>query len=162
MDVFDDLLSIKAFREQSAGNAVTRAKAIVAEREKAVRNAEQAVLKYREFRVAEEARLFQEIRGAKVKLGELEDMKQSVALMRDRELKLDEAIEEAKKAVEPAKQEQRKAEEAHREAQKALQKFEEFVQVQKEEEQTRAAAQEEAEVEEVSEAIFASRARETT
>ena len=84
--MFDDLLRIREFRETSAANEVARVRRVVADKQQAVRDAEAAVQDYRDYRLAEEARLFAAIRGARVKLRKLEDMKQSVALMRDHEL----------------------------------------------------------------------------
>ncbi len=160
--MFEDLLRIRRFREQSAANAVVRAKALVAEREQAVRDAEAAVVEFHGHRRAEEARLFEEIRGMAVKLEKLEDMKQSVALMRERELELEEAVEDARKAVVTAEEEHGKAVEVHRQALRALEKFKEFVEVQKAAARNAAARKEETETEEVTEAAYAAHKRGAT
>ena len=159
--MFDDLLRIREFRETSAANEVARVRRVVADKQQAVRDAEAAVQDYRDYRLAEESRLFAAIRGARVKLRKLEDMKQSIALMRDHELKLEEAVEQAKKALEEAEEELQRAVDAYHEAQKSLRKFEEFVAAQKDMEHKAAERKEEAEVEEVSEATYAARMRGT-
>jgi len=114
---------------------------------------------HRDYRLAEEARLFEEIRGKAVKLEKLEGMKQSVALMRERELRLEGAVEDAKKAVVTAEEELQKAVEAHQEARRAVEKFEEFVDIQKAAEHKAAARKEEAETEEITDAAYATRTR---
>ena len=157
--MFEELFRIKEFREQDAANAVSQAKAAVAEKQLALRDAKAAVSEYNEFRLAEEPRLFEEIRGAEVKLEKLEEMKQKVAMMRDHELKLQETVKEAETAVDTAKEALEAAEAAYHEARKELQKFEEFVKAQREEAEKAESRKEEGEVEEISETAFASRTR---
>ena len=157
--MFEELLRVKEFREQGAANAVSRAKAVVAEKAQAVRDAEAAVAHYNAYRVAEEPRLFEEIRGAEIKLEKLEEMNQRVAMMRDHELKLQQAVNDAETAVDTANEALKAAEAAHHKARKELQKFEEFAKAQREEAAKAESRKEENEVEEISEAAFAARTR---
>ena len=159
--MFDELLRIKEFRESGASRALARARAVVAEKEQAVRDAKAALADHREFRVAEEARLFGEIRGETVKLEKLENMNQSIALMRDHDLELEESVGQAEKAVESAKEQLQMAADAYRDARKALQKFEEFFEIQKDAEQKAAEKKEEAAVEEVATTSYVARMRGT-
>jgi len=157
--MFADLLRIKKFREDSAARAVKVAEQELAMRRQAVRDAEEAVEKHREFRVAEENRLFNEIRGVEVSIKKIDTMKAAVAELRDDERRLEQSIEEARKAVPAAEQAVVQAESAHREAVKATQKFEQFVVIQQEAEKKEAGRREEAELEETSEAAFAAASR---
>ena len=159
--MFANLLRIKRFREESAARAVKVAQHEVTVREQAVRDAEEAVVKHREFREPEEDRLFAEIKGTEVSMKKLDVMKAKVAVLRDDELRLVEAIETVKKAVPPARDALAKAEAAHRDAVKATQKFEQFVEIQREAAAKEAGRREEAELEETSEAAFAAAQRGT-
>ncbi len=157
LKTFEQLLSIKAIREQGAANAVRRAKAAVEEAEEAVVIAEKEVEEYRAYRLQEEPRLFEEIRGKGVKLDEIDDMKYKVSLLRTKEEELQKVVEDKRQKVADAEANLQQAENEHVLAQKAHEKFEQFVQIQREEAQKLAAELEEAEVEEITEAIFAGR-----
>ena len=157
--MFEELLDIKKIREQGASIAVGQAKTAVKEAEQAVIDAEQAVADHAAFKASEEVRLFEEIRGQEVKLDDIDAMKFKIGLLKEKAEKLAAAVEDRKKAVETAQAAVETAEAAHKEAQRALQKFEEFVEIQREADKKAAAAKEEAEVEEVSETIFAARMR---
>ena len=155
--MFEELLKVKKVREQSAANAVTKARNALREAQQAVVDAEQAVEDHEAFRVVEEARLFDEIRGVAVKLDEIDEMKFKVGLLRDKTEELCKSVEDKKKAAADAQTRLEEAEAAKLEAEKALRKFEEFVEIQREAERVAAVEAEEAEVEEVSEAVFAGR-----
>jgi len=153
--MFADLLRIKKYREDAAARAVQVAEQESKAREQAVRDAEAEVIRHHDFRIAEEERLFAEIKGSAVSLKKLDAMKAMVALLRDDELRLQEAVETARKAVPPARAAVGAAEAAYREAVKATRKFEQFVEIQREAERREAGRREEAELEETAEAGFA-------
>ena len=157
--MFEELLEIKGLREKTAAAEVTKAQEYVAECEQAVVDAQQAVVDYETFRLKEEVRLFEEIKGHGVKVEAIDEMKFNISKLRERQAELEAEIEEKKKAVQAAEQAVLKAEENHKEAQRAVEKFEEFVDIQRKERLKEAAEAEEAEVEEISEAIFSGRMR---
>lgn len=156
--MFEDLLRIKKFREDAAHREVKVAEARLAERLKAVRDAEEAFETHHDFRVQEEARLFQEIKGEPVHVSDLDKMKQAVGLLRDDELRLQEKIEEERKTVPPAQDAVKKAKDAHSAAMTATEKFRQFVEMQQEIENKEEAFREDAEAEEVVESILGARA----
>ena len=155
--MFEELLRIKKFREDAAQREVKIAEARLAERLKAVRDAEKTFESHRVFRVGEEKRLFQEVKGEAVKVSRLDLMKQAVALLRDDELRLTDKIEEERKTVPPAQQALAEAKGAHAKAITAVEKFREFIAIQREAETAEAARREDAEAEEVTESIMGAR-----
>ena len=157
--MFADLLRIKKYREDSAARAVKIAEQELKARQQAVRDAEQAVAKHHDFRIAEEERLFAAIKGSPVNLKKLDEMKAMVALLRDDEQRLEKAVVAAEKEVPPARKAVEAAEAVHREAVKATQKFTQFVEIQREAEKKAAGQREEAELEETAEAGFAAAQR---
>ncbi|MEM9045802.1 MAG: YscO family type III secretion system apparatus protein [Pseudomonadota bacterium] len=157
--MFEELLEIKGLREKTAAAEVGKAQDFVVACQQAVKDAEQAVVDYRAFRLKEEVRLFDEIKGHSVKVEAIDEMKFKITKLREKEAELEAVIDEKKKAVTDAEAAVVKAEEAHVEAQRAVEKFEEFVEIQREERLKEAAEAEEAEVEEISEAIFSGRMR---
>lgn len=154
--MFADLLRIKKFREDKAERDVKVAEAKLAERLSSVKRAEEALKSYHDFRLKEEIRLFNEIRGEKIHVAALEKMKRMVALLRDEEQNLEQDLEKEKQTVPPAKENVRKAEEIHSEAVMATEKFKEFISIQMEIESLEEGRREEAESEEVIETMFGS------
>lgn len=157
LKTFEELLWIKKIREQAAANAVTRAKDAVEEAQLAVTEAENEVREYSAFRAVEELRLFEEIRGRGVKLDDIDEMKYKVSLLRVKEEELRKVVEDKKQAMADAEANLQQAEEDHIVAQKSHEKFEQFVEVKREEALKEATEREEAEVEEITEVIFAGR-----
>ena len=150
-------MQIKRVRELGAANAVAEARDAVAQARDAVTEAETKAQDFGAFRTREEKRLFEDIRGQGVKVEDIDEMKFKVEELRAREQALLQEISDKQEALAQAQSAQETAQEAHREAQKALQKFQDFVDAQRAEAQKEIAAHEEAEVEEVTEAIFAVR-----
>ncbi|MEM7528876.1 MAG: YscO family type III secretion system apparatus protein [Pseudomonadota bacterium] len=157
--MFADLLRIKKFREDAAEQAVKQAESVLAEKRQAVEDAKKAVTDHETFRIAEEARMFDEIKGREVKRERLDLMNEMIAILRSEELKLREEVIAVEKKVPPAEKKVQEAEAKHHEAVLATRKFEEFVAEQRAAEAKAAVAAEEAEIEEVSEAGFAARNR---
>ncbi len=155
--MFDELLDIKKLREQSAASAVKRAKEAVLAAEGEVKLAQKSVHDHEEFRVTEELRLFEEIHGEEVKLDDIDEMKFKIGLLRTKTGELEKTVEEKTRLVAKAREAVQAAMEAEHHAKKAVQKFEEFVDIQHKEEEKLAVAAEEAEIEEITEAIFAGR-----
>jgi len=159
--MFKELLNIKHLREKTAAAAVARAKAVVRERQEAVGAAKAAVEEFHAFRLDEEVRLFEKIKGTGVKVEKIDEMKFEITTLRAREEELKKKIEEAEDAVREAERAVENAEDKHREAEKAVQKYEELVQNEADEAAKAAMQAEDAEIEEVSEAIFAIRSANT-
>lgn len=152
--MLEELLKIKRIRERDAETAVHLAERKLAEAHEAVRAAKQAVSDHHEFRLKEEVRLFEEIRGEPVHVRDFDEMKQSVAMLRKTEADLEETVAEKTKAIAPAEEALQSAQEAYREAKVATMKFEELVDLERSEAERAALFREDAETEEVVEAVF--------
>jgi len=153
----DDLLRVKKLREQAAERALRDAEAARDALRREADERERAAEAFRDWRVTEEARLFDEIRGQEIHVRHLDDFKRKKELLRvDEAAKFEEAsaartkAEEAEKPVDAARQ-------ALVEAQRAVRKFEEFVAIERQRIAAEEVARMEAETEEVAEAGFAAK-----
>ncbi|MEE4377501.1 MAG: YscO family type III secretion system apparatus protein [Candidatus Competibacteraceae bacterium] len=147
--MFDELLRIKAFREQSAALAVTRQKRLVEECAQAVQQARGDVVKFREYRVQQEQQHFDDIKGRPVPLRAIEDMKLHAAALKEKESALEAQILVEEKRLKETKQVLEQARQRHAEAVRAHEKFNEFMTIQREAERREQVLREEAELEEV-------------
>ena len=152
--MLEELLKIKRIRERDAETAVRLAERKLAEARDAVRVAKKAVSEHHDFRLKEEVRLFEEIRGESVHVRDFDDMKHAVATLRQTETDLEETVAEKTKAVAPAEQALQSAQEAYREAKVATMKFEELVDLERSDAERAAIVREDAEVEEAVEAVL--------
>lgn len=159
--MFAELLEIKRLRENKEEAAMRAARAALDAAHAAVEAAKNAVEDYHTWRLAEEARLFAKVKGAAVRLKAIEEMNETIGTMRTKELALTEEISAREQEVPEAERALKEAEARHHDAKKATQKFEEFVAMQREEEARAAVEREDAELEEITEAIFAGRGGET-
>ena len=152
--MLEELLKIKRIRERDAEAAVRLAERKLAEAREAVRAAKKAVSEHHDFRLKEEIRLFEEIRGEEVHVRDFDDMKQAVATLRKTEADLEETVAEKTKAIAPAEQALNAAQNAYREAKAATMKFEELVDLERAEAKKAQIFREDAETEEVVEAVI--------
>ena len=152
--MLEELLKIKRIREADAETAVRSAERKLAEAHEAVWAAKRAASDHHEFRLKEEVRLFEEIRGESVHVRDFDDMKHAVSVLRQKEADLEETIVEKTKAIAPAADAVEAAKEAYREAKVATMKFEELVNLERAEAAKAAIIREDAETEEVVEAVL--------
>ena len=157
-----DVLQVKRLREQDAAAAVKVARAKLEAARAALREAEATLVRQREFRLAEEQRQFDEIKGEAVPVARIDEMKLAISIMRETEMEMERDVETAREAVPPFEEALRAAEKAHREAMAVVLKFEELVAEEVEEADRAAAYREEAEAEEVTEVLFGSHRRRGT
>ncbi|PJE79456.1 hypothetical protein CI610_01587 [invertebrate metagenome] len=143
-----ELLRIKKIREQSAMDEVRKCQYRLEEANGKVKEKEEELANYINWRCKEEQQLYDNILNTSVRQKELDFLKQSVALMREKDVELQQTIEEAKKTVEEAKKSLEEARDKHNKAMQAVEKFEEFTRVQDEEAAKEAERLEELEMEE--------------
>ncbi|MGB1271198.1 MAG: type III secretion system stalk subunit SctO [Endozoicomonas sp.] len=103
---------------------------------------------YIDWRCKEEQNLYDNIINMEVRQNALDQLKQKVAVMREKDVSLEEAVSEAKKKVADEEQALEAAKETHMKAMQAVQKFEEFTKVLDEEAAKEAARIEDLEMEE--------------
>jgi len=152
--MYDDLLRIKAHREQSASSEVLRQKRLIEERARELERSKADVERFIARRIEEEKQLFEVIRGQPVGLRDIEDMRQQVDLLRAREARMQTEVMEAKQRLQEARQGLEAARSRHQAAVREHEKFKQLVTVQKEAEDTESMRREELELEEVVEAGY--------
>ena len=143
-----ELLKIKNIREQSAETEVRKCKSRVEAAKEEVKKKQQEFEEYVEWRGKEEQRLYDNIINMEVRQNDLDNLKKKIALLREKDVTLEQAVNEAKKKVEEEEQALEKAREVHAKAMQAVQKFEEFTRVQDAEAKKEAERLEDLEMEE--------------
>lgn len=124
--MIEQLLHIKSIRADRADSAVKQQEYRVRNMTSLLNKAEQAVTDYQQWRVEEEARRFAKAQQQTLLLKELENLRQEIALLREREAELQQQAVEAQKNLDNErvllKQKKHEALAAH----KTKQKFEEL------------------------------------
>jgi type III secretion protein O len=146
--MYEELLRIKRFREESAAHALTRQQRLLEERSATLQKARDEVASFHQYRIAKEQQLFENIKGQAVLLRAIDTMKQQVALLREQEATLESEILVAQKRLEEAKQALGQARSRHLEAVREHEKFEQFIEVQRAAQERERAMKEETELEE--------------
>ncbi|CAM3692823.1 type III secretion system stalk subunit SctO [Parendozoicomonas haliclonae] len=146
--MLNDLLRIKRIREKSAEDEVRKCRYRVELAVQDVEKKKQELVSYKEWRIQEEKRLYDEIMNTAVKQFDLDIVKQTVALHREKDLILQDAITQAEEHLEETRKELEEAQQKHVLATQAVQKFEEFTDVINQEEAKEKARIEELELEE--------------
>ncbi len=146
--MLNDLLRIKRIREKSAEDEVRKCRYRVEVATKELEDKKQELTQYKEWRIQEEQRLYDEIMNTQVKQFDLDILKQTIAKLREKDLILQDAITKAEEHLEETKQQLEEARDKHRLATQAVQKFEEFTDVLNQEEAKEKARQEDLELEE--------------
>ncbi len=152
--MYHELLRIKKFREQTAANEVLRQQHVLAEQTRTVQEARTEATQFHNYRVTQEKKLFDDIRGQAVVLRDLDDMKMHVALLREKEALLDSKILAAEKQLAKAKQALEQARKQHMATVREHEKFKQFIEIQWEAERREKESREEQEVEEIATAGY--------
>lgn len=95
-----DLLNIRALREQAAGEVVTRQRHRVTDAIHEVEAKKDDLTKYREWRLKEEGSLYGSVIGKPILLRHLNDVRSAVSWLRDAELLYEKKIVDAETALE--------------------------------------------------------------
>ena len=143
-----ELLKVKRIREKSAHDEVQKCKYRLEEAHKEVRRKEKEFHEYVEWRCKEEQRLYDNIINMEVKQADLDSLKKKIALLREKDILLEQAVSEAKKKVIDAEAELEQARDVHAKTIQAVEKFEEFTAALDEEAAKEAARLEDLEMEE--------------
>jgi hypothetical protein len=147
--VVDEILNVKLFREDLAQTEVRRRRYALDEAARRVEERKREVLEYRAWRVTRESELYDTIENQLVHVRDLEDLKASIAFLRDQERVIEQKVLEAEKGRGEARAALDKAIEAQAQAVRQREKFEELMEVWRELEQFEADRKEEAEVEDL-------------
>ena len=100
----EDLLRVRNFREDNAANELTRRRRAVEQAEQLVQQRKRELEEYIQWRINREEELYREVMQKPVQLKALDDLKQDIQLLREKEHLYEERIREAEKAVVQAKE----------------------------------------------------------
>ena len=147
--MLDDLLMVKRRREDDAVAAVGEAKRAL-EHQQSLHDAKRCELQdFKAWRKEEAERLFDKVKRQPVSRATLERYRQDAALLQQRQLQLQEELSAAEREVKAAEANLDRAKERRALAHKEVVKFEEYQQLQLEEEAVESARREESELEDV-------------
>ncbi|MEM8820628.1 MAG: YscO family type III secretion system apparatus protein [Pseudomonadota bacterium] len=157
--MYRELLRVKRLREDTAKAELRDSEAMLRAARSAAERADEMVESFHAERLLKEKRLFDEIKGVAVLVRDIDDMKAKIERLRAEEEELRKRASKAHEQVTEAENDVATARTAVKRAEQITQKFEEFVDIEKERVAIAQAEREEAETEEVSEAIFAAQSR---
>lgn len=151
MDVLNDLLRIKIFREEKAERALAKARAVLSAAEEAVEMAKKVLRDYREESRLREKALFADLCKRIVLLKDIQEVQIDIQLMKEHIEALVQELEEARQKQEEAAEHERAAREEHKFAVRMREKFSEMLRTVTEERDFEMSRREELEVEEAAE-----------
>ncbi|WP_323018744.1 type III secretion protein [Castellaniella sp.] len=129
MNVFSELLAIKRFREEQAELAVARQRQAYAQAEELRDDAVTQLVQFQQWAQDQEQAMYQDLCSRLVRVGEIEDVMQGVADLRqgeqDREGRVTEAAEQVSHEADILTQRR----ETHREASRMVEKFIELARI---------------------------------
>jgi type III secretion protein O len=96
--ILDDILAVKQIREQAASREVSRAQARAEDAARIVEKARKTLKDYNTWRLKREIELYDSILNQLVHVQDLEDLKERIAQLREKELSLENDIVEAENA----------------------------------------------------------------
>ncbi|MBG0775373.1 MAG: YscO family type III secretion system apparatus protein [Desulfovibrionaceae bacterium] len=129
-----DLLRVRNFRETTAANEVAACRRRLEEAERAIAARTRELAEYHGWRVNREGELFDGITGRMVHLNDLDDLKQKIALLREREAEHEQRVLDAESERDKRQGEVATAQERHRTAARDKAKIEEHRKIWLEEE----------------------------
>lgn len=121
--LLQDLVRVRQHREEQAGERVARARRVLKEAQAALARTRQALADYVVWRVGEERRMLDGLMRRVLKLGELADVRQDIALLRDREFELVDQVKQAEAAVTQAEARLEECRQQHAQAVRDLEKL---------------------------------------
>ncbi|HOB61142.1 MAG TPA: YscO family type III secretion system apparatus protein [Candidatus Competibacteraceae bacterium] len=155
--MYANLLKIKAHREQNAAQAARRQQQVVEQQAQTVRQARDEAVKFHQYRLQQEQRLFDDIKGKLVALRAIEDMNGNIAALREQEALLETRILDEEKRLKAAQKTLEDLRQRHQAAIRECEKFKQFVEAQRAIEFREQAMKEENELEEIASAAHQAR-----
>ncbi len=121
--LLQDLVRVRQHREEQAGQAVARARRALKEAKDALTQAEKNLTDYAAWRVQEEKRKLDALMRRILKLGELSDVRQEIALLREREFEFVDLVQQAESALAKAETHLEECRQKHAQAVRELEKL---------------------------------------
>ena len=147
--MYQQLLQVKQLHQQTAANALQRSRRNVQQHSDALQHARDQSQHFRDFRAKREQQLFDNLKGEAVAVRRIDEMKQRVALLREQQTSLDQAILAAERELDAARKDLSQAEERYKIAIREEEKFRQFNATLAAQEQREQDRREENEVEEM-------------
>lgn len=155
--MYASLLKIKVHREQNAAQAARRQQQVVEQQALTVQQARDEAVRFHAYRLQQEQRLFDDIKGKLVALHAIEDMNGNVAALREQEALLETRILDEEKRLKAAQKTLEDLRQRHQAAIRECEKFKQFVETQRAIEFREQAMKEENELEEIASAAHQAR-----
>ena len=121
-----ELLRIKQIREHAAHEQVRKVQEQLQQARQEAEDKEQELRDYLDWRGKEEQRLYDNIINTQVKQNDLDTLKHKIAMLREKDVLLEQDLEEAKQKIREVEEALDKAREEHMKALQGVEKFEEF------------------------------------
>ncbi len=118
-----DLVRVREHREEQASEAVARARRLLREAEAALVQAQTNLAEYAAWRIEEEQRMLDGLMRRVLRLGELNDTRQDIALLREREFDFIDKVKQAEAAVAKAEAHLDECRQRHAKAVRDLEKL---------------------------------------
>ncbi len=147
--MLDDILTIKRRREDDAISAVGKAQRTLERRQAECRDKSRELEEYGVWQAEERVRLFEDVQNRGVTRADLERYREKVALLRQRQLQLEEELAGAEANVVAAQSSLEKATEARLAAHREVLKYEEYQGILEQERLREAERREETETEDI-------------
>lgn len=126
MEVLNDLLRIKVFREARAERELAKARHQLAEARRAFREAEETLASFLEDSNQREKAMFADLCARQVLLRDIEEVRLDIALMKEQADRLAEQVDAAQQALDEASAQAEQMRLAHRDAVRMREKFDEL------------------------------------
>jgi hypothetical protein len=121
--LLQDLVRVRQHREEQASEAVARARRLLKDAQARLTQAQKDLADYTVWRVQEERRRLDALMRRVLKLGELSDARQDIALLREREFEFVDQVTQAEAAVTKAETHLDECRQRHAQAVRDLEKL---------------------------------------
>ena len=149
MTMLDELLRLKVYREDRAEMSLARCRLVLAEVTKRTDEARETLVSYRRWSAEHELGLYGAIYGSRVRVRDLEYLREDVVILRLRERTLDESLAKVETERVQADSAVRESRAVHERATRTREKFVQLVNVQSEEIRLETERKEEVELEDL-------------
>jgi hypothetical protein len=152
--MYDELLRIKQYREQTAAQAVRCQQSLLEQQAQVLDQTREDATRFHDQRLRDEQRLFEEIRNRTVKLRDIEDFNHRTAALREQEALLESRVLAEEKRLTDAQQALDAARQRYLATVREREKFDQFVDIQRVAAARESMMREENELEEVASASY--------
>lgn len=124
--MMSELLQIKKIRERNALAEIKKKRAALEQATRCLEDERQKLSQYSVWRKSQEKRLYDNVIGETVRLMTFEDIKLEIAMLREQEVQLEQALQQAKVKHEEAEKAFKEVKNAYQKAMKTVEKYTEL------------------------------------